>query len=373
MPEEQQNYFVSARKYRPATFASVVGQAVVTSTLKHQLQTGRTAQAYLFCGSRGVGKTTCARIFAKALVCQNLTPEGEPCNECKSCKAFEEGQNLDILEIDAASNNSANAMRDLITHVERSPLMGKRCVYIIDEVHMLSATAFNVFLKTLEEPPKHVVFIMATTEKHKVIPTVLSRCQIFDFNRIQVDDIINFLAGIAEKEHVTYERDALNLIALKADGAMRDALSNFDQIVSYSDAQVTRAQVIGGLNLLDLDIYFQLTDDMLKNDYMHALTLFNEVVHKGFNLAQFMAGFTSHLRNMLLALHSNGLQLLEIGSELAMEYSRRSKDFSETLLMQTLKLCNNAESTLADSANQRLHIEIFLITLCDPDEQKKND
>ena len=371
MPEEQ--FLVSARKYRPDTFASVVGQSVVTSTLKRQLLQKRTAQAYLFCGPRGVGKTTCARIFAKALNCRNLTPEGEPCNECPSCKAFEAGSNIDILEIDAASNNSTDSMKELIAGLEMSlPRYGSHSVYIIDEVHMLSAAAFNTFLKTLEEPPAHVVFILATTEKHKVLATVLSRCQIFDFNRIQVDDTITFLANIAEKEDVKCDREALNLIALKADGAMRDALSSFDQVVSFSDGYITRERVIESLNLLDVDLYFQITDDVLKHDYMHALSLLNKIVLQGFNLAQFLSGFTMHLRNMLLAANASGLQLLDVGTELAEKYNSRSKEFPIPLLIQSLQISSDAEATLQGSSNQRLHVEILLLTLCEPSDQKKN-
>lgn len=369
MPQEQ--YLVSARKYRPDTFASVIGQSVVTSTLKRQLLQKRTAQAYLFCGPRGVGKTTCARIFAKALNCQHLTPEGEPCNECKSCKDFEDGVNMDIQEIDAASNNSTDNMKDLIEDVNTPSRFG-HSVYIIDEVHMLSAAAFNTFLKTLEEPPSHVVFILATTEKHKVLPTVLSRCQVFDFNRIQVDDTINFLSNIAEQEGVTFEREALNLIALKADGAMRDALSTFDQVVSFSDGNITREHVVEGLNLLDIDIYFQITDGILRHDYMHALLLLNKIVQQGFNLAQFLSGFTVHLRNMLLAANSSGLQMLDVGAELAQKYNSRSKEFPISLLLQSLQLSSDAEATLQGSSNQRLHVEILLLTLCEPSEEKKN-
>lgn len=370
MPKEQQ-YLVSARKYRPDSFANVVGQSVVTSTLKRQLLQQKTAQAYLFCGPRGVGKTTCARIFAKALNCQNLTSDGEPCNECRSCKDFLRRENIDILEIDAASNNSTDNMRKLIEEVSK-PSFLKHSVYIIDEVHMLSDAAFNTFLKTLEEPPAHVVFILATTEKHKVLPTVLSRCQIFDFNRIQVDDTINFLSGIAEQEGVSFEREALNLIALKADGAMRDALSTFDQVVSFSEGQITRESVIEGLNILDIDIYFQLTDDILRHDYMHALQLLNKVVLHGFNLSQFLSGFTVHLRNMLLAANSSGLQMLDVGVEVAEKYNRKSKDFPVPLLIQCLQISSDAEATLQSSSNQRLHVEILLLTLCEPNQEKKN-
>jgi len=370
MPQEQ--YLVSARKYRPNTFSSVIGQSVIVSTLKRQLLQKRTAQAYLFCGPRGVGKTTCARIFAKALCCKNLTPEGEPCDECTSCKAFDSGQNMDIQEIDAASNNSTESIRILIKDLDNKPLYGRRSVYIIDEVHMLSPAAFNTFLKTLEEPPAHVVFILATTEKHKVLATVLSRCQIFDFNRIQVVDTINFLTNIAEKENVSFEREALNLIALKADGAMRDALSSFDQVVSYTDGNVTREKVVEGLNLLDIDVYFQVTDDILKHDYIHALTLLNKVILQGFNLAQFMSGFTLHLRNMLLAANVSGLQLLDMGAELAEKYNKRSKEFPISLLIQALQIASDAEATLQSSSNQRLHTELLLLTLCEPSEEKKN-
>ncbi|MGP1362327.1 MAG: DNA polymerase III subunit gamma/tau [Bacteroides sp.] len=367
----EQNFLVSARKYRPDTFASVVGQSVVTSTLKRQLLQDRTAQAYLFCGPRGVGKTTCARIFAKALTCEHLSAEGDPCNECSSCRAFDKNNSFSVVEIDAASNSGTAEMRDLVSKIDRDPRYGRHNVYIIDEVHMLSTQAFNVFLKTLEEPPAHVVFILATTEKHKVLPTILSRCQIFDFNRIQVDDTINFLASIAGQENVEYEREALNLIALKADGAMRDALSIFDQVVSFSDRKVTREQVVLGLNLLDLNTYFDLSDSVFEHDYMRALRIVHEVVSRGFNLTHFMAGLTVHFRNLLLAASTNGLELLEVGRELSEKYATHAKQYTVQMLFSALQLSSDAEATMQGSANQRLHVELLFLTLCNKEAQKK--
>lgn len=370
MPEER--FLVSARKYRPDTFDTVIGQATVTNTLRRQIEQQRIAHAYLFCGPRGVGKTTCARIFAKAINCSNRTPEGDPCNECQSCLDANSGHGRDVFEFDAASNNKTEDIRKLIDQVNgNTPLFGKYCVYIIDEVHMLTTQAFNTFLKTLEEPPSYVVFIFATTEKHKVLPTILSRCQIYDFNRIQVNDTIDALAAIAEKEHVEYERDALNLIALKADGAMRDALSIFDQVVSFSEAHVTRAQVVEGLNLLDLNIYFSLSDAVLAKDSMRALTLLNEVIQKGFGLANFLSGFTVHFRNLILASNPAGIALLDVGNELGAQYQAHASAEFNPVFFHCLELCMDAESTLRYSANQRLHVELLLLSLCESSDNEK--
>jgi DNA polymerase-3 subunit gamma/tau len=309
-----EEYIVSARKYRPQTFESVVGQTALTTTLKNAIQTGKLAHAYLFCGPRGVGKTTCARIFAKTINCQNLTPEGEACNECESCRSFNERRSLNIHELDAASNNSVDDIRSLIEQVRIPPQLGKYKVYIIDEVHMLSAAAFNAFLKTLEEPPAHAVFILATTEKHKILPTILSRCQIYDFNRISVEDISAHLASVATKEQIHFEPEALNVIATKADGGMRDALSVFDQVVSFTNGQITYQSVIQNLNVLDYDYYFKLTDFFLTNPVPSCLLLFNEILNKGFEGGNFITGLSKHLRDVLVSKDAATVQLLEVGA-----------------------------------------------------------
>src|SRR6056297_2231321 len=315
-----ENFIVSARKYRPATFKSVVGQASITSTLKNAIKTNHLAQAYLFCGPRGVGKTTCARIFAKTINCFNLGEDVEPCNECESCKAFNDSRSYNIHELDAASNNSVEDIRNLIEQVRIPPQVGKYSIYIIDEVHMLSQQAFNAFLKTLEEPPKHAIFILATTEKHKIIPTILSRCQIFDFNRIRVADIADHLDYVATKEGVQIEKEALNIIAQKADGAMRDALSIFDQIVSFSGKEITYQNVISNLNVLDYDYYFRLVDHFLKNEVPEVIMIFNEVLNDGFDGHHFINGLSDHLRNLLVCRDRQTLQLLEVGGEIKERY-----------------------------------------------------
>ncbi|MGD2035203.1 MAG: DNA polymerase III subunit gamma/tau, partial [Bacteroidales bacterium] len=289
-------FVVSARKYRPDTFGSVIGQTTITHTLKNAIRSKSLAQAYLFCGPRGVGKTTCARIFAKTINCRNLSSDTEACNECESCKSFSQNRSFNIHELDAASNNSVDDIRNLIEQVRIPPQVSAYSVYIIDEIHMLSQAAFNAFLKTLEEPPKHAVFILATTEKHKIIPTILSRCQIFDFNRIRINDIVDYLKHISEKENVTFEEEALNVIAQKADGAMRDALSVFDQLVSFSNKNITYKGVIETLNILDYEYYFRLTGYFLKGDYKNSLILFDEVLEKGFDPQNFIAGLNRHFR-----------------------------------------------------------------------------
>ncbi|MBP5584083.1 MAG: DNA polymerase III subunit gamma/tau, partial [Bacteroidales bacterium] len=288
-----ENYIVSARKYRPATFATVIGQESITRTLKNSISSGHLGQAYLFCGPRGVGKTTCARIFAKTINCQNLTANIEACGECDSCKSFDASASFNVVELDAASNNSVEDIRQLIDQVRIPPQVGKYTVYIIDEVHMLSQAAFNAFLKTLEEPPRHAIFILATTEKHKILPTILSRCQIFDFNRIKIDDIVNHLADIAKQESVTIEPDALNVIAQKASGGLRDALSIFDQIVSFSGNNVTYQSAIENLNVLDYEYFFKMTDFFLQSDYASALITFDEILNKGFDDRNFILGLCS--------------------------------------------------------------------------------
>ncbi|MEG1545679.1 MAG: DNA polymerase III subunit gamma/tau, partial [Bacteroides sp.] len=296
-----ENYIVSARKYRPATFESVVGQKSLTTTLKNAIATQKLAHAYLFCGPRGVGKTTCARIFAKAINCAHLTPEGEACNQCESCVAFNEQRSYNIHELDAASNNSVDEIRSLIEQVRIPPQIGKYKVYIIDEVHMLTPSAFNAFLKTLEEPPKHAVFILATTEKHKVLPTILSRCQIYDFNRISVNDTVEYLQYVASKEGITAEPEALNVIAQKADGGMRDALSIFDQVVSFTGGNIQYKNVIENLNVLDYEYYFKLTDCFLESKVGESMLIFNDILNKGFDGSHFISGLASHFRDLLVS------------------------------------------------------------------------
>ena len=307
-----ENYIVSARKYRPSTFESVVGQRALTTTLKNAIATQKLAHAYLFCGPRGVGKTTCARIFAKTINCRTPTADGEACNQCESCVAFNEQRSYNIHELDAASNNSVDDIRQLVEQVRIPPQIGKYKVYIIDEVHMLSASAFNAFLKTLEEPPRHAIFILATTEKHKILPTILSRCQIYDFNRISVEDTVNHLSYVASKEGITAEPEALNVIAMKADGGMRDALSIFDQVVSFTGGNITYKSVIDNLNVLDYEYYFRLTDCFLENKVSDALLLFNDILNKGFDGSHFITGLSSHFRDLLVGKYPVTLPLLEV-------------------------------------------------------------
>jgi len=363
-----EKFIVSARKYRPATFRSVVGQSMITNTLQNAIRRQQLAHAYLFCGPRGVGKTTCARIFAKTINCTNLTPEGEACGECPSCRAFAEQRSYNVQELDAASNNSVDDIRDLTERVRIPPQIGRYIVYIIDEVHMLSAAAFNAFLKTLEEPPEYAIFVLATTEKHKILPTILSRCQIFDFKRIRVDDTIDYLEYIAKEEGVSYTRDALNLIALKADGGMRDALSTFDQVVSFSGGELTYKGVVEGLNLLDIDYYFRITDTVEVGDYREALKVFDEVIARGFDIPQFVAGLNSHVRNLLVAQDPRTVDMLELGESLSQRYLVGAQNVKPPTLIRALQLITDAEATLNRSPNQRLHVEIMLISLCAPEE-----
>lgn len=368
-----ENFVVSARKYRPTTFKSVVGQASITTTLKNAIQRKQLAQAYLFCGPRGVGKTTCARIFAKTINCQNLTPEFEACNECESCKSFNTNRSFNIHELDAASNNSVEDIRKLIEQVRIPPQIGKYSVYIIDEVHMLSQSAFNAFLKTLEEPPAHAIFIMATTEKHKILPTILSRCQIFDFNRIRVEDIVNYLEYIAQSENVEYEVEALNIIAQKADGAMRDALSIFDQIVSFSENHITYQKVIENLNVLDYQYYFRLTENFLKGDYADSLQIFDELLSKGFDAQQFITGLSLHLRNVLVCHDPKTIPLLEVGAAIAQKYKDIAAACSPSFLIEALQITNQFDVAFRQSPNHRLHVELMLIKLCGLNQKKKSD
>ncbi|WP_448776633.1 DNA polymerase III subunit gamma/tau [Bacteroides congonensis] len=356
-----ENYIVSARKYRPSTFESVVGQRALTTTLKNAIATQKLAHAYLFCGPRGVGKTTCARIFAKTINCMTPTADGEACNQCESCVAFNEQRSYNIHELDAASNNSVDDIRQLVEQVRIPPQIGKYKVYIIDEVHMLSASAFNAFLKTLEEPPRHAIFILATTEKHKILPTILSRCQIYDFNRISVEDTVNHLSYVASKEAITAEPEALNVIALKADGGMRDALSIFDQVVSFTGGNITYKSVIDNLNVLDYEYYFRLTDCFLENKVSDALLLFNDILNKGFDGSHFITGLSSHFRDLLVAKDAVTLPLLEVGASIRQRYQEQAQKCPLPFLYRAMKLCNECDLNYRISKNKRLLVELTLI------------
>ena len=356
-----ENYIVSARKYRPSTFESVVGQRALTTTLKNAIATQKLAHAYLFCGPRGVGKTTCARIFAKTINCMTPTTDGEACNECESCVAFNEQRSYNIHELDAASNNSVDDIRQLVEQVRIPPQIGKYKVYIIDEVHMLSASAFNAFLKTLEEPPRHAIFILATTEKHKILPTILSRCQIYDFNRISVEDTVNHLSYVASKEGITAEPEALNVIAMKADGGMRDALSIFDQVVSFTGGNITYKSVIDNLNVLDYEYYFRLTDCFLENKVSDALLLFNDILNKGFDGSHFITGLSSHFRDLLVGKDPVTLPLLEVGASIRQRYQEQAQKCPLPFLYRAMKLCNECDLNYRISKNKRLLVELTLI------------
>ena len=356
-----ENYIVSARKYRPSTFESVVGQRALTTTLKNAIATQKLAHAYLFCGPRGVGKTTCARIFAKTINCMTPTADGEACNQCESCVAFNEQRSYNIHELDAASNNSVDDIRQLVEQVRIPPQIGKYKVYIIDEVHMLSASAFNAFLKTLEEPPRHAIFILATTEKHKILPTILSRCQIYDFNRISVEDTVNHLSYVASKEGITTEPEALNVIAMKADGGMRDALSIFDQVVSFTGGNITYKSVIDNLNVLDYEYYFRLTDCFLANKVSDALLLFNDVLNKGFDGSHFITGLSSHFRDLLVGKDPVTLPLLEVGASIRQRYQEQAQKCPLPFLYKAMKLCNECDLNYRISKNKRLLVELTLI------------
>ena len=366
------DFIVSARKYRPATFRSVVGQKHITSTLQNAIERGQLAHAYLFCGPRGVGKTTCARIFAKAINC--LAPNGaEACNECESCKAFNENRSFNIHELDAASNNSVDDIRNLIDQVRIPPQVGRYSVYIIDEVHMLSLQAFNAFLKTLEEPPAHAVFILATTEKHKIIPTILSRCQIYDFNRIRVEDGVEYLKYIASQEGVTYDDESLHIIAQKADGGMRDALSMFDKVVSFCGSNLTIKEVAGTLNVLDYDTYFTITQQILASNYTEALLLFDDVLRKGFSGQTFVAGLNNHFRDLLMCKNPQTLPLLEVTGSVAERYKTQAAECSVPLLFEGINLLTAIDSGLRTATNQRLHVELGLMKLCGLGQKKNSD
>lgn len=356
-----ENYIVSARKYRPSTFESVVGQRALTTTLKNAIAMQKLAHAYLFCGPRGVGKTTCARIFAKTINCMTPTQEGEACNQCESCVSFNQQRSYNIHELDAASNNSVDDIRQLADQVRVPPQIGKYKVYIIDEVHMLSTNAFNAFLKTLEEPPHHAIFILATTEKHKILPTILSRCQIYDFNRITVEDTVAHLAYVASQEGITSEPEALNVIALKADGGMRDALSIFDQVVSFTGGNITYKSVIDNLNVLDYEYYFRLTDYFLENKVSDALVLFNDVLNKGFDGSHFVTGLASHFRDLLVSKDPATLTLLEVGASIRQRYQEQAYQCALPFLYRAMKLCNDCDMSYRTSKNKRLLVELTLI------------
>ncbi len=357
-------FIVSARKYRPITFDTVVGQSAITDTLKNAMKNNHMAQAFLFCGPRGVGKTTCARILAKVINCENLSENIEPCNECVSCKSFNEGQSLNIHELDAASNNSVDDIRNLIDQVRFAPQLGSHKVYIIDEVHMLSTQAFNAFLKTLEEPPAHAIFILATTEKHKIIPTILSRCQIFDFKRIQIEDIAGHLESIATKEEIETDHDGLHIIAQKADGALRDALSIFDQIVSFSNNKVTYDAVIQNLNILDYDFYFKVTDAVIAGNIPASLLIFDNILDRGFNGHNFIVGLAEHFRNLLVCQDGSTLQLLEVGEKIKARYQEQAQKCDAQILLMALNVCNKCDISYKTSKNQRLAVELALMQLC---------
>ena len=368
-----ENYIVSARKYRPSTFDSVVGQLALTTTLKNAIATGKLAHAYLFCGPRGVGKTTCARIFAKTINCLSPGADGEACNQCESCMAFNEQRSYNIHELDAASNNSVEDIRTLIDQVRIPPQIGKYKVYIIDEVHMLSQAAFNAFLKTLEEPPHHAIFILATTEKHKILPTILSRCQIYDFNRMNVQDTVGHLQYVASKEGIQAEPEALNVIAQKADGGMRDALSIFDQVASFTGGNITYQGVIQNLNVLDYEYYFRLTDFFLENKASDTMLLLNEVLRKGFDAHHFITGLASHFRDLLVSMDPITLPLLEVGASIRERYQQQAQKCEQKFLYRAMKLCNDCDLNYRTSKNKRLLVELTLIqcaqlTLPDADD-----
>lgn len=358
------NYIVSARKYRPSTFRSVVGQKSLTTTLKNAIQSNKLAHAYLFCGPRGVGKTSCARIFAKTINCLNPTADGEACNACESCRAFNEQRSYNIHELDAASNNSVDDIRTLIDQVRIPPPIGKYKVFIIDEVHMLTTAAFNAFLKTLEEPPHHALFILATTEKHKVLPTILSRCQIYDFSRISIADMVEHLQYVSSQEGVTAEPEALNVIAQKADGGMRDALSIFDQVVSFTNGNITYQAVIDNLNVLDYEYYFRLTDAILSGNVRASLLILNEILGKGFDGQNIITGLAGHFRDLLVCRDESTLVLFEVGASIRERYKEMAKHCPDQLLFKAIELANTCDLNYRASCNKRLLLELTLIQLC---------
>ena len=359
-----ENFVVSARKYRPSTFDTVVGQQSITNTLKNAINNNHLAQAFLFCGPRGVGKTSCARILAKTINCMDLSAETEACDQCESCRGFNDNHSFNIHELDAASNNGVDKIRELVDQVRFAPQVGKYNIYIIDEVHMLSQAAFNAFLKTLEEPPAHALFILATTEKHKIIPTILSRCQIFDFKRIQIADIANHLGYVAKNEGIEAEQEALHVIAQKADGALRDALSIFDQIISYCGDKLSYQAVIQNLNILDYDYYFKITDALYNTDIPTALNGFNEILNNGFDGHHFINGLGMHFRNLLVAKDAVTINLLEVGDSIKNRYLEQSKEWEQQYLLKSLELCNKVDLNYRMSKNQRLLVEVTLMQIC---------
>jgi DNA polymerase-3 subunit gamma/tau len=359
-----EKFIVSARKYRPATFESVVGQQHTTNTLKNAIKNNQLAKTFLFCGPRGVGKTTCARILAKTINCTNLKPNGEACSNCDSCRAFANGNSFNVNELDAASNNSVDDIRSLIEQVRIPPQTARYKIYIIDEVHMLSQAAFNAFLKTLEEPPHYAIFILATTEKHKILPTILSRCQIFDFNRIKVDDMAGHLTSIAQKEGISYDLDGLHIIAQKADGGLRDALSMFDQIVSFSGGNVTYKAVIDNLNIFDYDYYFNITESVLHEDTARTLLLFDEILSKGFDGGQFISGLSGHLRNLLVGKDVSTIKLLEVSDGIKTKYLQQSQASSASFLLSAIDIAKQCDLNYKLSKNQRLQVELALLKIC---------
>jgi DNA polymerase-3 subunit gamma/tau len=368
-----EEYIVSARKYRPTHFASVVGQEGLTTTLKNAIAQKKLAHAYLFCGPRGVGKTTCARIFAKTINCLSPNENGDPCEQCESCVAFNEQRSYNIHELDAASNNSVDDIRQLIDQVHVPPQIGKYKVFIIDEVHMLSQAAFNAFLKTLEEPPAHAIFILATTEKHKILPTILSRCQVYDFNRMSVQNIVNHLKSVAEKEGYEYDMNALNIIAQKADGGMRDALSIFDQVVSFTQGHLLYDKVIENLNVLSYEYYFKLTDAFLENKVPEVMLTFNEILNKGFDAANFMTGLAEHLRNLLVSRDEVTLPLLEVSEDARNRYREQARKCPPKFLYRAIKLCNTYDINYRTARNKRLLTEITLIQLAQVTQEDEPD
>ena len=367
------NYIVSARKYRPMTFSSVVGQDSLIMTLKNSVKSDKLAHAYLFCGPRGVGKTTCARIFAKAINCENPTTEGEACNECASCKAFNDGRSMNIFELDAASNNKVENIKSLMDQTQIPPQTGRYKVFIIDEVHMLSTAAFNAFLKTLEEPPQYVIFILATTEKNKILPTILSRCQIYDFERMAIPEIVSQLTMVAQNENITFEEEALNIIAEKADGGMRDALSIFDQVSSFCQGHITFKKVLEDLNVLDTENYFRIIDLALENKTADIMLLLNSIITRGFDAGNIIDGLASHVRNVMMARDAQTLPLLEVSEQQRQKYQQQAQKCPTTFLYQALKILNDCDINYRQSSNKRLLVELTLIRVAQITQPEEDD